>query len=105
MDEEETKGPILQFKSPFSLYSRSVNTVQSLKTTFGAVFGSIVLPEEGCYTINLQSVHKSHFYQQSQFRSEDHTVANFRVGFAEEKHGDYYTAKDQDTYSVSGVWF
>ena len=59
-DKEETKGePMLQFKKPFKLYSRSVNSVQTLKTTFGTIFGSIVLPEEGYYTINLQSMQES----------------------------------------------
>lgn len=96
---------MLQFKKPFKLYSRSVNTVQTLKTTFGTIFGSIVLPEEGYYTINLQSMHESQFYQQSKYRDHDFTVANFRVGFAVENHGDYVTCKNEDTYSVSGVWF
>ncbi|TNV81339.1 hypothetical protein FGO68_gene7848 [Halteria grandinella] len=118
--EEEKKGgageekrprfedePSYQFTAPFKLYSRLVNSTVTTKSTFGTNFANIVLPEEGFYQINLQSTLNSIFYGKQMYKDSSCLISNFRVGFAVLSNSgqDYFHCQDEDTYSVSGVWY
>lgn len=98
-------GPNYQFEKPFRLYSRLVTTNITTKSTFGTNFANIVLPDEGFYQINLQSTLNSQFFGRNMYREESSLVSNFRAGFAVMGKMDYFHCPDEDTFSVSGVWY
>ena len=49
----------------------------------------------------------SHFYGKNTYLNPSALVSNFRVGFAElsPQKTEYYQCRNEDTFSVSGVWY
>lgn len=99
--EEPMKvGPKCQFQTPFKLYSKTVNALPALLTTFGAKFGQVVLPEDGFYSLNLQSNINCSFSS----GAEESVQSALKFGFAFEFQGEYRSCSKEDTFSVNGVW-
>jgi hypothetical protein len=79
-----------------------VNALHTLQTTFGSCFGQVVLPEDGYYTLKVQSAQSCSFFGASSIQADQ--MANLKIGFGFLFKDEYRACHSEDTFSVTGVW-
>lgn len=79
-----------------------MNALHTLHTTFGSSFVQAFLPDDGYYTLYMQSSQSCSFFGASSL--QDKHLANLKIGFGFQFKDEYRACRGEDTFSVTGVW-
>ena len=63
------------------------------------------MPEDGFYKIILKSTLNSNFYFKNTYLNESPLISECRAIFAYQVGKEFYKNMNDDSFSVSGVWY